>query len=440
MNEVFSPRLLIGWIAGAVAVFAASLFLLGTGDVTGPEKSGPSTYSRSAIGHMGIAEVLQRLGIPVVKSAYNSLEKLASGGVLVLAEPRPSAATEEAMRTLLKADAILLVLPKWAGRPSDQVPGYIRDTRERSPADARWALRLVAPQGEVERVRGALTWTTNAIGPPPNLGVPVQLVRGEGLTPLIAAEQGMLLGEVREGGRRIWVLADPDVISNHGLARAGNATLAVAIVQKLREPAPRPGTRAAAKGKSSASPKRAAAPASRAEQRLGPVVFDETVHGYSASPTSPFLLAFRFPLVIATVQGLIAAALLLWATMARFGAPQPAPPALSAGRGGLLANMAKLIERSGHQPVMVARYVEETVREVARALHAPRGLSGDGLAAWLQRVGAARGVDVDCRALLSAVRAGGRGRRRDALARIARDTHRWKEEILNGRARDPRGR
>jgi hypothetical protein len=102
--------------------------------------------------------------------------------------------------------------------------------------------------------------------------------------------------------------------------------------------------------------------------------------------------------------------------------------------------MAKLIEFTGHQPVMVARYVQETVRDVARQLHAPRALGGEGLIAWLQRVGGARGVDVDCGALMRRAGELGEGRRRDpsSLVGLARDVHRWKGEILDGRSRHPR--
>src|SRR5438128_2171262 len=77
-EPVFSRRLLVGWIAGAVVIFAISLYLMGGGEVTGPDSTGASTFSRSAIGHAGIADVLARLGLPVVKSRYNSLEKLSS--------------------------------------------------------------------------------------------------------------------------------------------------------------------------------------------------------------------------------------------------------------------------------------------------------------------------------------------------------------------------
>jgi Domain of unknown function (DUF4350) len=410
-EPVFSPRLLIGWIAGAVVIFAVSLYLMGGGELTGPDSTGASTFSRSAIGHAGLAEVLTRLGVPVVKSRYNSLEKLSPGSVLVIAEPRVARQSEEEMRTLLKASTILLVLPKWMGQPSEQTDGWLRKVEERLSGEAQWALRLVAPRAEVVRETGEVKWTTNTLGLDPNIASPVQLIRGTGLRPIIAAGRDVLVGEISERNRKVWVLSDPDVISNHGLARTGNAALAVALIKRLRS-------------------------------GEGSVVFDETVHGYLAKPQSPFMLLFRFPFVIATVQGLIAVALLLWATMARFGAPQSAPPALSAGRGGLLQNMAKLIEFTGHQPVMVARYVRENVSDVARQLHAPRGLAGQALIAWLQRVAGARGVEIDCGALMSQADELGRSRRRDAssLVRLARDTHRWKGGILDGRARHSRDR
>jgi hypothetical protein len=66
-QPVFSQRVLVGWIAAAVIIFAISLYFMGGGQFTDPEGVGPSTYSRSALGHAG-ATVLQRQDIPVVKS------------------------------------------------------------------------------------------------------------------------------------------------------------------------------------------------------------------------------------------------------------------------------------------------------------------------------------------------------------------------------------
>jgi hypothetical protein len=406
-ESIFSRRLLIGWIVGAVVVFAISLYFMGGGELGGPDSVGPGTFSRSAIGHAGIADVLTQLAIPVVKSRSSSLEKLSAGSVLVIAEPRRNGPSEDAVRTLLKASTILLVLPKWTGQPSEQKPGWLREVDEGPALDAQWALSLIAPRGEVVREKGAVQWTTNELHISPDLDMPAQLVRSDRLRPVIGAKQGMLVGEISDKGRKIWVLADPDVIANHGIARGDNAALALALFKALR------------KGD-------------------GSIVFDETVHGLVVRPVSPFLLLFRFPFVVATAQGLLAVALLLWASLGRFGAPQTAPPALRAGREGLLQNMAKLVEFTGHQGVIVKRYVQETVRDAALALHAPRELTGPGLIAWLRRVGLARGVAIDCEAVLQrAAEPGTRRRNPSALMRLARDIHQWKGEIVDGRSRHP---
>jgi hypothetical protein len=429
-DSIFSGRLLIVWIVAAALTFAVSLYFMGNDQ--GADTVGPSAFSRSAIGYAGIAEVLQELGIPVLKSRYDSLGKLTPGSVLVIAEPRPGGKTEATIRTLLKADTILLILPKWTGHPSQQNSGWLGEAELLPSDDVDWVLHLVAPQADAVQV-SQTAWTTNAFNITPTLQAPIQLMHGDRLQPLIGGKDGILLGELSRGSggialltdglkplkrkttangnRTIWVLSDPDIIANHGFAQPGNAALAVAMMKRLT----------AASGR---------------------VVFDETLHGFISEPASPFLLLFRYPFVVATIQGAIAIALLLWATVGRFGAPQSAPPPLSAGRQGLLQNMAKLVEFTGHQEVMIRRYVLETVRDVARQLHAPRGLSSAATVAWLQRVGAARGIDTDCGALVGQAEALADGRRTSpaSLERLAREIHRWRGEIVDGHARHPRDR
>jgi hypothetical protein len=409
-EPIFPLRVLIGWICAAVVLFAVTLYFMASGESSGGDRTGPSTFSRSAIGYAGIAEVLQQQGLAVVKSQYDSLAKVSPGSVVVIAEPRTNAASESSIRTLLKANAILLVLPKWAGEPSEDHSGWLGSLGERPMAEAAWTLKLVAPKAEVARQRTKVSWTINALGIAPSIDQPIQLIKGAPLRPIIAAPEGMLIGEIVQGNRRIWVLSDPDVIANQGFGRDTNAALSVAIFKRLRGPS-------------------------------GSVIFDETVHGFLTRPASPFLLLFRFPFVVATIQGLIAVALLLWATLGRFGAPQSLPPPLNAGRSGLLQNMASLIEFTGHQETIIRRYVLETVREVGRQLHAPRGISGNALVAWLQRVGSARGVETDCGAVIRQIEDMPEGRRRNlsTLVRLARQIHQWKGEIIDGRVSHPRG-
>jgi hypothetical protein len=408
--SVFSPKLLVAWIAAALLTFAASLYFgsLGGGE-SGADAVGPSTFSRSAIGYAGIAEILSRLHIPVVKSQYDALSKLGSGGVLVVAEPELDRGAESAVSALRKAPAALLILPKWQGEASKAHPGWLADAALVPPLEADWVLNFAVAGAKVTRSPAAPRWTINALGETPNLDAPVQLITSDRLTPIVGAGEGMLVGELRSKGGRLWVLSDPDVIANHGLGRDGNAAFAVALLQRL------------AKGQPAGSP----------------IVFDETVHGYVSTPASPLALLFRFPVVVATGLVALALLLLLWSSFARFGAPVPAPTALGAGKRGLVENAAGLLEFAGHRRSVVRRYVEASLRDAARRLHAPRGLAGASLLDWLKRVGDARGVRLDCAAI---ARDAEEQSDAAALAAVARDIHHWKGEIIDGPSRDSRSR
>lgn len=411
-SAIFSPRLLIAWIAAAALTFAATLYFMGGGggdESSGGRPTGTSTFSRSAVGYAGIAELLQQLGMNVVRSRYNSRAKVAEDGVLVVAEPLATFQTGVATGELLEAKRVLLILPKWQGRPSRTHPGWIATADLVPEVLSRATLGLALPRAELVRRERVDAWSVNALGPLPAIAAPVQLVRDRGLTPLVGTVDGMLLGERREHGRRLWVLSDPDVIANHGLVRGDNAAFAVALITALRG-------------------------------AKGDVVFEETVHGYVTRPTHPMKLLFQFPFVFAAAQGALAVALLLWATVARFGAPQAPPPPLAAGKLGLIQNAAKLLDFAGHHPAMVQRYVQATLREVAQQLHAPRGLSDAALIEWLRRVGEARGVTADCGEIYrDAVEQA--GLRRGGLAKIdavARAIHQWKGEIIDGASGHPR--
>jgi hypothetical protein len=399
-RTVFSPRLLAIWIAAAIVTFVGALYLMARGSSSG-DAVGPSTFSRSAIGYAGIAEVLQRLGIPVVKSQYNSLEKLGPGSALVIAEPSPVIQPADAIEALLRAKTVLLVLPKWQGRPSMTHGGWIDNVDLVPIAAAQWTLDL-ATNGEVIRQPSVDSWHTNTLGQIPNLVVPLQLVKSDRLRPIVAGAEGTLVGEFTDEKRRLWVLTDPDAIANHGLSRDFNVAFSVALINALR-------------------------------RGDGSVVFDETVHGFLTRPSHPIKLLFEFPFVIATLQGAITLLLLLWATMARFGAPETAPAPLDAGRRGLIQNAAKLLEFAGHQRAIVQGYVGATIRYVADQVHAPRGLSDAALLEWLRRVGRSRGIEVDCAAISRRVDELAQTRRSDLtpLVELAREIDRWKREMID---------
>jgi hypothetical protein len=400
---LFSSRVLAAWLTVAIVLFAATLYFIFFGHPNTPV--GPSAFSRSAIGYAGIADVLHRLGARVVKSRSVPLGKLDPDGILIVAEPLASTSPEQ-LRSLFTASRVLLVLPKWTGNPSEQTPGWIEDASLLAEDAARRIARVAVPDADIVRVPSVANWSPNEIGTVPSFSGSAQLIKSSRLRPVVATADGMLVGELRVNQRRLWILADPDVMQNHGFP--GNAAFATILINRLRG-------------------------------GDGNIVFDETVHGLAEQPRSPSWMLFEFPFVLATVQGAIAIAFLLWATMGRFGVPLTPPVAMASGKAGLIENTAKLFELARYQPVIIKRYVYAIIRDVARQLHAPNGMSEATLVEWLRRTGQARAVEVDCGSVLSAANELASSRHNGAtpLSALAREIFRWKREIIDGISRDP---
>lgn len=406
----FSGRILTALAGAAIAVFALSFFLAARGG--GENGIGnvvrPSTYSHSAIGHAGLYETLKRLGFNVARDRGGASGEAGSGDVSIMAEPDPVfLAGDHALRASLARD-LLLVLPKWRGTRADDRPDWIGAIEPLPPDAALAAIRLVDGKAEVLRDKPAGPWTVDELGAAPRFSGTVQLLKSPNITPILASADGILLGKVENANRRIFVLSDPEPIENHGLALAGNPGFVVAMIEAFSD---------------------------RGEDRI---VFDEAVHGIAGAPESPLTLLVTFPYSVLTLQVLVAIALLLGATMARFGPPETAPPALRFGKAALIANAAALLDYAGHQDEVLRRHARITLADAGRQLHAPANLDGPGLAAWLDRIGAARGVGLrasDIIARIDALPGGARGL--TGLFTAVRDLHRWKGDILDGSAAHP---
>ena len=406
MNDetVFSPRVLAIWIGVAALLFAISMYFMARGDNGRAEDPiGPTTNSRSALGYAGIADILERIDTPVVRSRSRSVERAGKDGVLVIAEPRLSGQSMRAAERLLEAPTVLIILPKWDGLESDGHKGWIGAADLTLWQAPQMALDLADGESSVARGPAVTKWDRNEIGPTPVIASPMQYIRSKELRPIVASGDRILVGEVKRKGHRIWVLADPDVIANYGLSQPANADFAVALIGALRK-------------------------------SDGPVVFDEAIHGVAGALPTLIGLLFHFPLIVPTMLTLIAAALLLWATTIRFGAAEPPAPALESGKRALIDNTAGLIALAGRRALIIRRFVDTAIRDVARQLYAPRGQSEQALVQWLARIGTARGLGVDLVALVARAQAiaDGAGRDEAVLVAIARDANRWKQGMIDG--------
>lgn len=404
----FSRSALIVLFSCALLLFALSVLLPAYDDSPRVVSTTmTNSYNASAVGHGVLYDMLRRLGFPVSRRFGGQPVPRGNGSMLVLAEPDFNFMGESSGIELLSVPRLLLVLPKWGGVEDKTRPGWIAEAKPLSVESAAVDLRFADGSGIVVRTLWPSSWTVNELGVAPAGDDVVQLVRSPKMRPIVGAETGILVGELRDGGRRVWVLSDPDVLSCHGLVRGDNAAFMVALISAARGAGP-----------GHAGP---------------PVVFDEGLHGFSRPEDTAFRLLFRFPFSLVVLLLCASGALLALAGARRFGAPQRAIPACSFGTEELIANSARMLDYAGYQDMTLRRHVRMTLRAAGRALHAPAGLNDGELAAWIDRIGRARGVEQSCADILREIdetRPGGR-RELARLFALVGNMYQWKREILH---------
>lgn len=408
-NDAFSPRAVVLLIVAGLLAFTAAALVAVYSDPQTENTYGSNAYSYSAIGHRAWTEILEDLDVPVLLSRNDSAAKTWQGdGLLVLAQPHISDNAREQLELMFDTDRVLLVLPRWSGYPGYENRHWIKVLRELDLPAVEKILQVVDDDASLVRTEEAQDWRTDAWDIAPSLDAP-QLIKSETITPVVESDAGVLLGEYRFGDTTVWVLSDPDVISNSGIDEGDNAAFAVAMVNALL-------------------------------QGRGAAVFDETIHGFTLSPDL-WKALLGFPLNLAVLQGLAAAAILVWAAVGRFGAPLPPRPRLEAGKQVLIANTASLFEYAGNLADILKRYHETCLRDLGRHLHIPRELRGPALTHWLDQVGSARGTSENYSDVNSDVTAAvsGPSKPLPALLRAALRLHRWKQEMIHGHRADPDG-
>lgn len=426
MNELeggFSRRV-VAWVVAVASLsfaLAVGLSVVGESVERGPN-AGANSFSHSALGHHALAQLLRRLGLGVVSRQSPGAVGIGPARPLVVAEPDTGWMLRSELHRLpaLRREAegagavLVLVLPKWSGRADEKRPGWLARAGLLSEDQVLAVLEAVdeekAKGVRLQRAGGKkLTCEATWAGGKTRFQVDapsLQLLRhGPSLIPVVGCRQGALIGRLVEpAGRRqgsaVLVVSDPDLLNNHGLGRGDHAALVVELL-------------------------------TRHLQATG-VVVDETVHGFSQT-RSLLAEAFRFPLVVPVLQGLILCGVFLWAGIGRFGKPLPSAASLSAGKEVLIDNTARLLAGGGHVADSLARYFRQTVRAVAGRYFLPTDLSDDELVARVDHLAAGRGVRTRLAPLGGRIQALGAGRGHSERGlRLARRLHRFYLEMTDG--------
>ncbi|MCA8944381.1 MAG: hypothetical protein KDB80_17595 [Planctomycetes bacterium] len=391
-SERVGAILLAGCGLSMLAGFLGAVFW---GDSPNVTNNASTSYSTSALGHAAFVELLERTGFPVVRSRFRSAER-AWSGLLVVLEPTDDDRFDELVSDP-ELPSALIVLPKWEvvrDHPLDD--RWIAEAGLRPTMEVESVARTIDASCSVVRIDGSgSNWSSDGVGEsiPPSVS-DLQLLTG-GVDPWIDCDEGVLLGEVREG---LWILSDPDVLTNHGIARGDNASLVLSIFEELTS--------------------------------WASIVIDETVHGFEFVPSVwTELRRFPFVLVMLHVMGLVVAA--LWCGLYRFGPPVPTASGVAAGKSVLIDNAAQLLLFGGHSGHLVRRYWSQARRRVREAYHLPREIADDELADTFRRIGRER-TDYDAVERRVARATADRGIDGSELLAAARAVSAWREEMLDG--------
>ena len=396
----FNPRLVFGLIGAGVLAFAALLLLLAFGGNAGRSGSRDGrahALSVSAVGFKGLVDLVGafRETSHIEEQEDFGVEEL----VVVALEPLSRPADLARLLAQRHGKATMIILPKWLTVADPARRGWVRAL---GPGAGSGAGRILGTDIRLGIARGP-----GARGPAfgqdilQGLKMPVpqdpQVVSGKELTPLVSLPGGGAL-VARLGDQPHYLVADPDLLNNHGLRTPEAARAALALVDALN--------------------------ATDAES----VNFDLSVNGLAAGRRErPSLLRTAFePPFLAMTLALAAAALLAGLHGAvRFGQPRREERAIALGKAALVENSAGLIRLARREARLGAAYADVVRHEAARTAAAPAWLAGEALDSYLDRLSRA---DSPAFSALAARLAGARDRHE--LVAAARALFSWKKDII----------
>jgi hypothetical protein len=360
-SNPFNAATIIWVIVAGVVAFAGFLFLLAYAPDMRKGDGGANAVSKSAIGYSGIYAIERELHGDGVALATSKDDWSARGLLIVTLGAQ---ADPKALDALLKARAdaddenmtTLIVLPKWDVTPDLKRRGWVRKSGAVYPIELQ---RFLTALGKVELAANDLPKGARLSRDDDTLNLPVPdaprwMTRG--VFPIISAGEGKtVLGRVDErDGPEVFVLADPDLLANHGIKSAAGADAAVQLIENLRP------------------------------YDADAIIFDDLTQTAGAS-RNLLQLMFEPPFLAFTLALLIAAILTGLHAVARFGPPKIEGRAIPFGKRALADNAALLVSRAVREASLGDRYVA-VVRDGTGVALGAQGLSGDALERWLGKL------------------------------------------------------
>lgn len=380
-------------IAGVGTLAFLAMLVLGAyaPDLRSGRNGGSHALSNAATGFSGVVALARATGRnPLIVRAVNELES----EDLAVVTPEDGWTDLSDILQSRGGRVTLLVLPKWATVSDPRRSGWVRVSGLRPVADPE---AILAPSVtlSVTRVKTAGGWlTTVHAAAPPQLRFRApqitQVLSGDKIEPVITDANGrIVLGKLPN--RPLYLLAEPDLLNNHGISDAGQAKAALELLDFLNS-----------------------------TDATG-VMFDVTANGLGRS-RSPLKLMFDPPFLAVTLTIFTAMLLAALQALVRFGAARRPERAIAFGKAALLDNSAALIRKARREPRLAWRYVDVIRERAAAMLSLPATLSDEAVDARLEAINPGR-------SFTKLAAAANQSRTREDLLGTAQSLHNWLEEV-----------
>jgi hypothetical protein len=358
----FRTRTVLLIIGVAVIAFAGFLLLIAFAPQfqSGHDARGHA-LSTSGNGYAGLVELTDAIGSHSL--IVRNTPGLGSSDLLIVT---PELDTDGADLVKLlaarKDHPTLVVLPKWMTRPMAEDHEWSLKVAMIWPEGVVSALGKIAPKLTVDQTpfakrpiaaqpAGIPRLSHALIGKQPEQ----QRLTGSGFTPILLDRDGrVVMGKLE--ARPVYVLAEPDLLNNQGLADPWTARQGWQVIDDLAT--------------------------------TNEIAFDLTLNGFAKKAgKDPLRLVFQPPFLPVTFC-IVAAALLAGLHGAvRFGAPIATGRAIAMGKRTLVDNAAMLFRAARKEHRVGAAYAALTRDLTAQATHAPARLSGEALDHYLDQSG-----------------------------------------------------
>ena len=400
-SDLFRARTVVLMLLIGVLGFAGMLIMGAFApDLRSGHNGGAHAMSNAAVGFSGIVQLADATGrgARIVRN-----EHLFDAEDLLVVTPDHGWDDLTSILSKRVSKPTLLVMPKWVTVPDPKHSGWVRVAAVVAEFDPAY---LLSPETlfKIRRVRsgGRPLVASAEFDPAIRFNAPrvLQVITGQTpgkgakkqpLVPLLTdGKGGMVLA--RYGTGPLYILADPDILSNAGLKDPRQAAAALAMLDWLN---------------------------STGATSIG---FDVTMNGLGHSQ-SPLKLAFTPPFLAMTLT--LAAVLLLvgWYAFGRFGPVRPRARAIALGKAVLVENSAKLIRRAGRETQLGGRYVQMIRERAVTTFGVPARLKDAALDAYLDRLSGREGPRFS-----ELARAAEATQDRAELVAAARALHHWQKE------------